>query len=180
MREFIDSNLTHVLCGLILFGRLGDILSTRIVTRSLKLEANIVAKKLGWPFIWLTTLICLVPYHDEGFGIIVLVPSLLVSASNISKIWFVRSVGEDEYIKLLYKAARKGKLRVALLGVVLSSFFVGLSGFVLTYLSWEPEISWGFWFGLGIISYSLAMLVHGTTFFVRIYKKAKHTESNSN
>ena len=177
MREFVYDNFEHVLCLLILVGRLGDILSTFIATPTLRLEANLLAKKLGRPFMWLSVLACLIPYYSTELGVIVLVPSLMVSASNIGKIWFVRSIGEDQYIEILYNAVRRGKLWHALVCVVLSSFFIGLTGFTLLLLEPEPEFDWGFWFAFGIMSYASAILIHGTTFFIRLFKKVKQLDA---
>src|SRR5208337_445540 len=107
MRESIlsHSNFEHLLCALILVSRLGDIGSTYLITPKLKLEANLVAGKLGWWFAAATLLVCLVPYYSAPLGVVVLVPSLLVSASNTSKIWFVRAYGESEYHDLLCRLA---------------------------------------------------------------------------
>src|SRR5437867_966894 len=103
MREYIYNNvkLEHLLCVVILLSRLGDIGSTYLITPKLKLEANPIARKLGWGFAVATLLLCFVPYYSTALGIIVLIPSLMVSAANASKIWFVRAYGESEYHDLL-------------------------------------------------------------------------------
>src|SRR5271154_5888940 len=90
MSEYIVSHfkLEHLLCGLILISRIGDIGSTYLVTPNLKLEANPIVRKLGWKFAFLTLFVCLVPYYSTAMGVVVLVVSLLVSAQNTSKIWF--------------------------------------------------------------------------------------------
>src|SRR5687767_4126428 len=109
MSEWIYINIEHVLCGLILLGRVGDIVSTRLITPKLKLEANLLAKKLGWPFGILTLLVCLLPYYSLPAGIVVLVPSLMVSSSNIAKIWVVRAYGEDEFMQRQLQLAARSK-----------------------------------------------------------------------
>lgn len=92
MRQLIVANFEHTLCILILIGRLGDIISTRLVTPKLELEANPIVRKLGWPFAFATVLICLIPYWSTAAGVVVLIPSLFVSATNTSKIWFARAL----------------------------------------------------------------------------------------
>ena len=116
MREFLYSHvkLEHLLCILILVSRLGDIGSTYLVTPKLKLEANPIVRKFGWWFAIATMLLCLIPYYSTGMGIIVLIPSLMVSASNTAKIWFARAYGESEYQELLLRLARKTRLSSAL------------------------------------------------------------------
>jgi hypothetical protein len=144
MREFVTEHFEHVLCVLILISRLGDIISTRLVTPELKLEANPIVKKLGWSFAYLTVLVCLVPYWNTACGIIVLVPSLLVSATNTSKIWFARAYGEKESAALVLEVARKSKLSHAVATTIISASFVAILGLILLFLCPNPEMDWGY------------------------------------
>jgi len=173
MREFFFENFEHALCLLILLGRVGDVVSTYLLTPTLKLEGNLVAKKLGWKFAWLTLLVCLVPYYSPVLGVVVLVPSLLVSASNIGKIWFARSYGEKRLENLLLSLARSGRPASAILPVVFSSGFIVLAGVVLWLLSPDPDRDWGHWFAWGIISYGAVILLHGSLWYRRLFKRAR-------
>jgi hypothetical protein len=174
MREFIISHFEHVLCGLIFVSRAGDIVSTFLLTPKLKLEANPIAKKLGWRFGVLTILACLVPYYSTPAGIIILVPSLLISASNTAKIWFVRALGETEYLSLLYRLARTTKLAHALAGVLVSALFIALAGLVLLFLAPDPSIDWGFWYGIGILTYAFIVGFYGSIYVWRLFRTARH------
>src|ERR1051326_7172442 len=89
MREYILSHvkIEHLLCTLIFVARVGDIGSTYLVTPKLRLEANPIIRKLGWWFAIATVALCLIPYYSTAMAVIVLVPSLLVSAANTGKIW---------------------------------------------------------------------------------------------
>lgn len=109
MDQFVYNNIEHILCFLILVSRLGDIISTYLVTPTLKLEANPIVKKLGWRFAYLTVLICIVPYFHTGAAVMVLVPSLLITSSNISKYWVVKTIGEEEYLKRQLALVSKSK-----------------------------------------------------------------------
>lgn len=177
MRQLILANLQHVLCGLLLVARIGDVGSTYLVTPTLKLEGNLLAKKLGWRFALLTILVCFVPYYDVTLGMVILVPSLFVSASNIGRIWMVRAMGENEFAELLLTMARRTKLRTAICGVVGASAFVILAGAVLCFLAPNPSRDWGFWFGYGIILYGAVILVHGSLSYWRLFKKARALET---
>lgn len=177
MQQFITDNFVHILCALILVSRLGDIGSTYLVTPKLKLEANPIVKKLGWPFAVLTLFVCLVPYWSTSAGIIVLVPSLLVSASNTSRIWFVKTYGEEEYLELLKQVARKGKLAPALAGTIVSALFIATAGAVLVFLSPDPSRDWGWWFGIGILSYAFMMGFYGSLYFIKLFRSAKRGEN---
>jgi hypothetical protein len=178
MRDFIVTHFEHVLCGLILVSRIGDIGSTFLATPKLKLEANPIMRKLGWRFAPLTLFLCFIPYFSTNLGILVLVPFLFVSASNTGKIWFARAYGETEYQDLLLRMAGKSKLSHALAGTIVSAAFVALSGLVLLFLSPSPERDWGFWFAGGILLYAFIVAFYGSLFFLRLFKKARSGESD--
>ncbi len=173
MREFIAGNLKHVLCGLLLISRLGDIITTRLATPKLRLEANPIVRRLGWPFAVLTVLACLLPYYDVRLAVLALAPFLLVSAANAGKIWFLRAYGEAEYAALVLRLARKSRLSHALAGVAASGGFVVLAGLVLWYLSPDPDADWGHWFGLGVMLYGFIVALYGSLHFIRIFRKAR-------
>jgi hypothetical protein len=180
MHEFMYSHvkLEHLLCVLILLSRLGDIGSTYLVTPKLKLEANPIVKKFGWWFAIATLFVCFVPYYSTAMGIIVLIPSLLVSASNTSMIWFARAYGESEYQELLLHLARKTTLCGALIPTVVAAFFIAMIGLVLLLLSPEPS-DWGYWFGFGFLAYAFVMGFYGSLFFVRLFRKARQIEKRT-
>jgi hypothetical protein len=173
MRHWIFENLPHVLCGLILLARLGDIGSTYLVTPRMTLEGNVVARKFGWPYALLTLLVCLVPYYSPQLGVLVLVPSLLVSSSNVGKIWLVRTIGEQDYASLLLRLARSSHWSLAVGGVLGSAFFLFLTGATLWLLSPGPVWYWGYWFGLGIMLYATIIGLWGTLFYVRLFRNAR-------
>jgi hypothetical protein len=173
MREFFYAHFSHVLSLLIMVSRLGDIGSTYLVTPNLTLEANPIAKKLGWRFAFLSLFLCFIPYYNTSLAIIVLVPSLLISSSNIGKIWLIRSIGEQEYAGMLLRLAQKGKLSHAISGVLVSAFFMFLVGVMLWFLSPDPALHWGYWFGFGIMIYSVAIAFYGSLYFIRLFRLAR-------
>ncbi|MHC4502477.1 MAG: hypothetical protein ACYTFI_04155 [Planctomycetota bacterium] len=174
MRQIISDNFEHVLCALLLLSRLGDIVSTYLVTPDLKLEANPIARKLGWRFMALTVLACLLPYYNTALAVMALVPFLLISASNAGKIWFTRTMGESQYLDMLLRIARKSRLSHAICGVLASSSFIVLAGAVLCFLSPDPGRDWGYWFGLGIVFYGTIVALYGSLYFVRLFRKARN------
>ncbi len=99
-QEIDWDSLAHVLCGLILLGRLGDIISTWLITPKLDLEANPIVRWLGWRFAVATVLLCLVPYVvDLWIAVILVPPFLMISGSNVGKIWMVRALGEKQVLE---------------------------------------------------------------------------------
>ncbi len=164
--------LEHLLCALILLSRLADIGSTWLVSPTLKLEANPVVRKLGWWYALATVLVCLIPYYSTAYGIAVLIPSLMVSAGNTKKIWFARAYGEAEYDELMLRLARKSRLSHALAPMIAAAGLIASIGFVLVLLCPDPARDWGYWFGFGFIAYGIVICIHGSLFFVRLFRRA--------
>src|SRR5450631_1271539 len=82
---------THLVAILLLLARIGDVGSTYLATPGLKLEANPVAKRFKWPYAILTIFAAAIPYYSLPMGLVVLVASLLVCASNFSRLWMMRT-----------------------------------------------------------------------------------------
>jgi hypothetical protein len=173
MSAFFLDHLKPVLCVLLLISRLGDILSTYMVTPSLALEANPIVKKLGWRFAWLTVLICFAPYFNVPGSLALLVAFLLVSASNTSKIWMVRAMGETEFRRLLLRLASTSKLSHALLATWISCSFLILMGAVICLFYPDPGVDPGFWLGGGIVLYALVLGGYGTRSTVKLFAEAR-------
>jgi hypothetical protein len=164
-------HIRHDVAALLLVARLGDIGTTWLATPTLVLEANPVVKKLGWWFAGPTLLLCLLPYYSLPFALVALMGSLLVSASNASKVWMMRAVGEHEYRAFLVGVARRSRLGRALGSVYAAAGFVTLTG--LSVLLFYPTADeWGFYIGAGIVVYAMAMAFHGTVFVVRLFREA--------
>ena len=175
MLNFIYSNFKHFIFGFLLISRLGDVLSTLFATPKLKFESNIIAKKLGKPYMFLTLLISFVAYYDIAISIVILIPSLLVSASNISKIWIIRTFGEDNYYELIIKLIKKdGVIKLILLNI-LSSFFIILIA-VIMFILYPKQQDWGFWIAYGFLLYGIIIIFWGTLNTTIIYFKTKKME----
>jgi hypothetical protein len=173
MVDFFYNNIEHILCCLILISRLGDILSTYLVSPTLKLEANPIVRKLGWPFALLSVFVCLIAYLDIAAGFIILVPSLMVSAANISKFWITKSIGETQYARFVLRVASKAKLSHVIFSMTMASFFIILTGLIPLFLSRGPE-DMVFWFAFGIILYGIIILLYGCIHYFKLIKKARN------
>ena len=179
MREIIIQNFEHFLCVALLIAKLGDNISTRLVTPTLKLEANPIARKLKWGFVWFTLVICLTPYVNTAAAVALLPPCILVSASNFGKVWLARTLGEDETQRLMLSIARRSRLSSALWPMFVSmAFIVGLGALFLVFYP-DPSTDWGFWLGAGIILYAAVMTLHATLAFRRLYRQAQIEDSPS-
>jgi len=168
--NFIDANLSHVLCGLLLISRIGDVATTYLITPNLILEANPIMRRLGWRFGLLTLGACFLPYFNVPISVAALVAFLLVSASNARSVWFVRTIGEKAYAELILATMRKGKLSHALASVAASTFFLALVGGTIMFFYPSPDGDWGFWIGFGVLIYASAVCLHGTLSTIRFFR----------
>ncbi len=168
-----DPVLAHILALVILVGRIGDVASTLFVTPKLILETNPIVRRFKWPTMVLGFALCLMPYFDIRFGVMVAVPSLLITSSNLSRGWVSRAIGEREMETFLLRAAARGSLRVvvSMLSVAIG-FFLSAAGLLL-YISRGPE-SLEYWVGVGMGAYAVVVGVHGSLFAVRLFHKARH------
>ncbi len=97
-------------------------------------------------------------------------PLLLVTASNLARVWMSRTLGEEEVSAMLDRAASRGSLRDGVRLMWLSAAFVALAGVVLMALSdGMPSLPW--WFGQGIVAYGFVVAVHGTADLKRRYRR---------
>ena len=169
--RYADS-FTHTIAGLVLLGRLGDVVSTRLVTPRLLLEANPLARRLGWRFAWSSLLLALIPYYSPPLGIAALAASLMVSASNLSRGWMFRALGETGSDEFLLRVAASSDRATALGFLLGGAAFVVVAGVVLMWLSGSPGAP-SYWFGVGIVIYGCAIALHGSLFIVRLFRRAR-------
>ena len=164
------STFTHLIVLLGLLARAADILSTRLVSPTLALEANPLMRRLGWRGAWATLAVGLVGYWSVEVGVMVITASLLVAGSNLGRGWYTRVVGEHETEQLMIAAARRGTLRVALLFVCAAGVCIAAPAVLLMWLSGPAQ--WGFYFGAGVLTYAFAITLHGGSALRRLFRKA--------
>jgi len=163
-------NLENTLAALILFARLGDIGSTYLATPNLKMESNPLMRFGGWKLALLTVLACLIPYYSAPLGLTMLVLSLLVTGSNLSKGWVMRALGEERYQAMLADAAERSSLPAALGFVLGGAASIGLAGAIMTLVSGGSG-TWSYWASSGVTVYALAIAVYGSLSAVRLYRR---------
>jgi hypothetical protein len=162
--------LEHILCALIFVGHAGDVGSTYLVTPTLKLEANPLARKLRWPFALAGFLLCLVPYWNLALAVPVALMSLLATADNLRFAWIARAIGEDELFAFYARAARASHLWVAIGLLFTSACFTILAGLLLLLFYPHPDKDWGYWFAIGIVVYGAAVAFYRSMFARRIFR----------
>lgn len=164
-------NLANTLAVLILIARLGDIGSTYLATPTLAMEANPLMRFGGWRLAALTVLACLIPYCSAPLGLTMLVLSLLVTGSNLSKGWLMRSLGEEGYQSMLRSAVTRSSLPVALAFVFGSAASIGLAGLIMMFVSGGAD-TWGYWAATGVTVYALAVAIYGSLAAFRLFRNA--------
>lgn len=167
----IVEHIEHILFGVLLIGRLGDVVSTWLATPSLNLESNPIARRLRWPWIVASVGLCIAPYFSIELGIVLTVISLWVSADNISRLWLVRAIGEQQMAELVQRAAASSSLSRAVTMVIAKAVFIAIMGVLLCHFSWRFHPTWTFWFGVGILAYGGVNLWIGTWHLVRVFAR---------
>lgn len=161
MGEFIriDDPAYYFFFALLVTARGMDFLSTWIATPNLILEANPIARRIGWKIGAVVNLIlCLGLAAWPLPAVVVITSSLLVAARNFQSAWLMRTLGEERYRMWVCDRVRETSVSlylVCLLGqtVLIASIGVALMIFSPTHL--VP-----FAIGMGIITYALAVVVY--------------------
>ncbi len=160
-----------VLAGALLLARGMDFLSTWIATPNLHLEANPIARFLGWRWgLVLNVAICVLLAAWPFPAVVIVTTSLLVAARNFQSAWLMRTMGEHEYRAWL--AARLGETRRGLfLGCLAAQAAIpALLGGVLIYFGDPDLIPVGV--GFGILFYGVAVLLFTLLSLRRFWRRA--------
>jgi hypothetical protein len=156
-----------VLLGILILARGMDFLSTWIATPNLVLEANPIARKLGWKGgLVANALVC------AGFAtwplatIIIATTSVLVAARNFQSAWLMRFMGEHEYQYFMAEQIRRVPVRLYLLCLLGQTGLIALVGLgLLAYCHFYPV---PFGIGIGMLAYALAVSIYTSLSFWRI------------
>ncbi|HKW10864.1 MAG TPA: hypothetical protein VJO33_10845 [Gemmatimonadaceae bacterium] len=168
---------TNLIALLGVLSRAADIMSTKLVSPTLALEANPLMRRLGWAGAYPSILLGLVAYWHVELGVMVIVASLLVAGSNLFRGWYSRFVGEKEVERLMIHAARQGRLRTAIAFTCGGGLCITVAGALTMWLSGPAQ--WGYWAGSGVAVYGLAIAGHGSAAVVRWFRKAAKLQSDA-
>ena len=114
---------------IVLLGRLLDVLSTRYVTKELKLETNKLARRVGWRgMVLLQIPIVILGTIEFYFAFFIFVWSLFLFANNIQGAWYIREVGEDKYQEELQNRVKNSKTWKIILGELSNLITFTLAG----------------------------------------------------
>lgn len=166
-------NYVHVIAGLAVCSRVADVWTTYLVTPTLKLEANTIARRFGWKFAYLTILIGLLPYAWPPLGVVIITVSFMVAASNASRIVMARAIGEAELSNLTRRVFLRTPPWPGLLFLVMPAFFIAaLGGSMLFFYPQDSE--WGYYFGMGMFVYAFAILFWYPVSYFRVRRNREN------
>lgn len=142
--------------ALLASARLMDFVSTWIATPRLVLEANPLAKWMGWKWGGLVNVMfCLAFAVWPLPTIVIATTSVLVAARNFQSAWLMRSMGEREYSRWIAERLSQSRLEMFILCLFAQSFLFAAIGAALIVFSPEELVPFGI--GMGMIAYALAV-----------------------
>jgi len=149
------SGLYFVFLVSLLIGRGMDLLSTWVATPRLTLEANPLARKLGWKWgMPLNLGICMLLSAWPLPAIMLATTSVLVAARNFQSAWLMRSMGEGHYRLWMSERLAESNRLTFVSCLVGQAVLVGAVGLAL--VSFTKELI-PFAIGTGIITYAVAV-----------------------
>jgi hypothetical protein len=161
MEEIVPfaSNDYFVMLALLLVGRGLDLLSTRLATPNLILEANPIARKLGWKWGSLFNLgICAGVALWPIAAIVFVTTSVLVAARNFKSAWIMRAMGENGYRYWVSDLLAQTGLRMFLISLFGETLLTALVGGAVMFFAGESTVLLAI--GTGIVGYAAAVLFY--------------------
>jgi hypothetical protein len=153
------SHLYNVCFVLLLFARGMDFLSTRLATPNLLLEANPIARRLGWRGGMIVNFFFCVGFAFWPLpAVIISTTSVLVAARNFQLAWLMRTMGEHNYRDWFSERLQETPPSLFIFCLVAQTVLTGFVGGAL--LLFTPLDQWvTFGIGTGVIGYAAAVLV---------------------
>jgi hypothetical protein len=161
-----------ILCGVLVVARAMDFLSTWVATPNLRLEANPLARRLGWKWgILLNVVICAAVARWPMVTIMFTTTSLLVAARNFQSAWLMRSLGEERYIHWMSDRIAEAPAGLFLFCLFAqAALFAGVGGALVWYCGNLPV---PFAIGAGTVVYAVAVVFYNLLSFWKIRRHAR-------
>ena len=176
----VSNTIVWYAFGFALAGRLLDLLSTFLVTPTLKLEGNWLVRRFGWKFALASILLALFAFASPLLGVDIGTLSCVMALSNMQFARFVRLAGgEDEFAKIFFtsKAAASFSLRRSLLDMVTITLPVFCIGAVLLFATGANDDSIVAGVAYGFLTWGAAIIALRTASLVRIYRRRRAARS---
>jgi hypothetical protein len=149
----------YILLACVAFARAMDFFSTWVATPNLMLEANPIARKMGWKFgILINIVLCFLFALWPLPAIVITTTSLLVAARNFQAAWLMRSMGELNYRLWMTERISEAP-RMLFFGCTFAqALLYVLLGVVLMYFASWRLVPFGI--GMGMVTYAFAVSVY--------------------
>ncbi|HSH94268.1 MAG TPA: hypothetical protein VK968_08990 [Roseimicrobium sp.] len=153
------SEMWWFMLAVLVFGRSMDFLSTWIATPNLVVEANPLARKLGWKWgIPFNLALCIAFASWPFSAIIITTTSILVAARNFQSAWLIRTMGEWEYTAFMSAQMHQSNWSMYLLCLIGQTGLTAMIGTLVVLSSGDLMIPLAI--GVGIIAYAAAVLFY--------------------
>ena len=151
----------YIFLACVAFARAMDFISTWVATPNLMLEANPIARKMGWKVgIAINIILCFLFALWPLPAIVITTTSLLVAARNFQSAWLMRSMGELNYrLWMTQRLAEAPRLLFFSCTLAQALLYV-LLGVALMYFAGWRLIPFGI--GMGMITYAFAVAIYTT------------------
>jgi hypothetical protein len=148
-----------IFLGLLLFSRSADFFSTWIATPNLVLEANPIARKLGWRWgIPVNLALCLGFALWPLSAIIITTTSVLVAARNFQAAWLMRTAGEQRYRDWMSDRMHETPFSLFLFCLFANTLLIALVGTALILFGGPMLVPFGI--GIGFLGYAVVVLIY--------------------
>lgn len=145
-----------VLLACVTFSRAMDFLSTWVATPNLLLEANPLARKMGWKLgIVINLILCFLFSLWPLPALVITTTSLLVAARNFQSAWLMRTMGEVNYRVWMTERLTQAPRRLFLGCLIAQAILFVLLGLGLIFFSGWHLVPFGV--GMGMITYAAAV-----------------------
>lgn len=161
MGEFIPfgSSAFYLIFILLIIARGMDFLSTWIATPNLVLEANPIARKIGWKIgIILNLVLCFAFSIWPLPAVVIITSSLLVAARNFQSAWLMRTLGEEPYRTWICDRIRETSVGLYLLCLLAQTALIASLGAALMVFSDLYLVP--FAIGMGMITYAVTVVAY--------------------
>ena len=147
------------LLACLVIARAMDFLSTWVATPNLVLEANPIARKMGWRIgLLVNGLLCGTFAVWPLPAVVIITTSLLVAVRNFQSAWLMRTLGEHQYRLWMGERLSQAPRGLFLFCLFAQAALLGILGTTLMYFSRFQLVPFGI--GMGIVTYGFAILVY--------------------
>ncbi|MFX1529618.1 MAG: hypothetical protein ACFFBC_00750 [Promethearchaeota archaeon] len=171
--------LINILIAVI--GRALDLLSTRYVSKELKLETNRLAKRIGWKgMIMMQIPVVILGALDFYFSFFILWWSIFLFANNIEGSWYIKETGEAEYHNELKSRVKKSTIWKILFSEISYILKFSLAGiFIIIFLFVYYDLLAVFLISLALIIQGIFGAISSISFLINLRKNDHLDEKNS-